>query len=101
MDLFHFELCEQLQEPLKRPLLTVDPDEVDLLQLEIGRLLKPLGPLVVARGADGLGLPVLEHERLQDGGEWRDPDSGGHLNEQNEVNAGCVLIGKRCAINVI
>ena len=79
MDLFHFELCEQLQEPLKRPLLTVDPDEVDLLQLEIGRLLKPLGPLVVARGAHRLGLPVFEHQGLQDGGERRDANAGGDL----------------------
>ena len=70
---------QELQEPLERPLLAVDPDEVDLLQLEVGCLPKPPGPLVVARGADRLGLPVLEHERLQDGGERGDADACGHL----------------------
>ena len=80
MDLFHFELREQLQEPLKRPLLAVDPDEVDLLQLELRRLLKPPRPLVVARRAHRLGLPVLEHQRLQDGGKRRDANASGDLN---------------------
>ena len=77
--LFHFELSQELQEPLEGPLLSVHPDEVDLPELEVGGLPEPPGPLVVARGADGLGLPVLEHERLQDGGERSDADAGGHL----------------------
>ena len=49
--------------------------------------LEPPGPLVVAGGAHGLGLPVLEHERLQDGGERGDADAGGHLKCEDRLKA--------------
>ena len=40
MYLFHFELSQELEEPLESPLLSVHPDEVDLPELEVRGLLE-------------------------------------------------------------
>ena len=69
--LLDLQLGQQVDEPLEAGVVPVDPEEVDLLQVEhVGHVLT--GPAVTALGTGRLVAPVPVHDRLQDGGEGCD-----------------------------
>ena len=55
-------------------LIPVDPEEVDLPEVEDAGGGEIVGPVVLAVGALVALLPVAVHDRLQDGGERRHAD---------------------------
>ena len=62
--LLDLELREELDEPLEALLVAVDPEEVDLAQVEhVGR--QVVAPPVLALGALALHQPVTVHDGLQ------------------------------------
>ena len=63
--LFLLQPIEHAEETLEGPLVSVDPEEVDLFQAVVGR--QVVVPLEVATGALPLDLVVLVHNGLQDG----------------------------------
>lgn len=71
--LFDLQLRQEVDKPLEGPLVPVDPEEVDLLEVEDGGG-RPVGPLVAALGAGVPHLPELVHDGLEDGGERGHPD---------------------------
>ena len=56
LSLLNLQLRQQVDKPLEGPLVSVDPEEVDLLQVEY-RGSGPVGPLVVALGTGVPNLP--------------------------------------------
>lgn len=77
LGLFDFQLRQQIDKPLERALVAIDPEEVHLTQVH-DRLRYLAGPLVVAARTRVPCLPVAMHDRLQYGGERRDADAGGN-----------------------
>ena len=62
--LLDLELREELDEPLEALLVAVDPEEVDLAQVEhVGR--QVVAPPVLALGALALHQPVPVHDGLR------------------------------------
>ena len=72
LELLRLELTEELDEPLERLVVPVDPDEVDPLER---LLLDVVVPLVAAFGAALEGFDVPEPDALKNAGERRDTDS--------------------------
>ena len=69
--LLYLQLGQKVNEPLKTRVVPVDPEEVDLLQIEhVAGVV--IGPGVVTLGTVDLVAPVSVHDGLEDGGEWRD-----------------------------
>ena len=69
--LLYLQLGQEVHEPLETGVVPVDPEEVDLLQVEhVAHVL--IGPGVVTVGAADLGAPVPVHDGLEDGGEGCD-----------------------------
>ena len=79
--LFDLQLRQEIDEPLEGALIPVDPKEVHLPQVQ-DRRRQVVGPFVVALGTRVPRLPIPVHDRLEDAGERRDPDSGA---DQNRV----------------
>ena len=65
-----------MHEPLERPLVPIDPEEIHLLQVDdrLGEFGTPREP---ASGAANPRRPVAVHDGLQDGGEWGHADPRG------------------------
>ena len=59
---------------MRSHLIPVDPEEVDLPEVEDGGGGEVVGPVVLAARALVALLPVAVHDRLQDGGERRHAD---------------------------
>lgn len=72
--LLDFQLRQQIDEPLERALVPIDPEEVHFAQIH-DRLRYLAGPFVVAARTRVPRLPVAMHDRLQNGGERRDTDA--------------------------
>ena len=73
--LFDLQLRQEIDEPLERALITIDPEEVDLPQVQDGRR-QIVCPFVVALRASVPRLPISMHYRLQNASERSDSDSG-------------------------
>ena len=65
-------LCNETA--MRSHLIPVDPEEVDLPEVEDGGRGEVVGPVVLAARALVALLPVAVHDRLQDGGERRHAD---------------------------
>ena len=62
---------QEVYKPLEAGVVPVDPEEVDLLEIEhVGHVLT--GPAVTTLGTGGLTAQVPVHDGLQDGGEGSD-----------------------------
>ena len=69
--LLDLQLGQEVDEPLEAGVVPVDPEEVDLLEIEhVGHVLT--GPGVITLGTDSLSGPVSVHDGLEDGGEGCD-----------------------------
>ena len=74
LGLLDLQLGQEVDEPLERTLVAVDPEEVDFAEIEDGSG-RAVGPLVIAFRTRISDLPELVHDGLKDGGEGRDADS--------------------------
>ena len=69
--LLYLQRGQEVDEPLEAGVVPVDPEEVDLLEVEhVGHVLTCPG--VTTLGTGGLTAQVSVHDGLQDGGEGSD-----------------------------
>lgn len=75
--LLDFQLRQQINEPLERPLIAIDPEKIDFAQVHHS-LWYLTGPFEVAAWTRVPGLPIAVHNRLENRCEWRNTDAGGN-----------------------